>query len=119
MPDAAHASTPESAGATPEAAKIALVKFLISLTDQRVKYERAPFDRPELFIPVDGLAPDNTGGRYMLLLNSTGNPKAVNPQFRQVPAVGAEGHPTPLAGFLGVTNNPDADCTTEISHFCR
>jgi hypothetical protein len=119
MPDTAQANTPEPAGSNPEAAKVALVRFLLSLTDQRVKFERAPFDRPELFIPLDGAAPDNTGGRNTLLLNSTGNPAATNPQFRQVPAVGAEGQATPLPGFLGVTNNPGADCTTEISHFCR
>jgi hypothetical protein len=119
MPDTDQATTPEPGSSNPEAAKIALVRFLLSLTDQRVKFERAPFDRPELFVPLDGAAPDNTGGRNTLLLNSTGNPATTNPQFRQVPAVGAEGHATPLPGFLGVTNNPGADCTTEISHFCR
>ena len=31
--------------------------FLLTLTDQRVKTEAAPFDHPQLFIPVDGTAP--------------------------------------------------------------
>lgn len=43
-----------------------LVAFLKSLTDRRVKYEKAPFDHPELFIPnghsgvEDGVALDET-----------------------------------------------------------
>ena len=40
-----------------------LVKFLLALTDPRVKYERAPFDQPEIFVPIDGLAGDNTPAR--------------------------------------------------------
>jgi len=98
MPDADHPVTPEYA--TPEDAKNALVKFLLSLTDPRVKYERAPFDRPEIFVPVDGMAPDNTGGRTFLLNNSTG-PRA---RFRHVAAVGAAGRPDPLPNFLGISS---------------
>jgi hypothetical protein len=37
-----------------------LVAFLLSLTDQRVKHQRAPFDHPELLLPVDGLAASGT-----------------------------------------------------------
>jgi hypothetical protein len=33
-----------------------LVSFLLSLTDQRVRLEQAPFDHPELFIPATGFA---------------------------------------------------------------
>lgn len=120
MPDTDHAVTPEYA--TPEEAKIALVKFMLSLTDPRVKYERAPFDRPEIFVPIDGLAPENTGGRAQLVAQSgvacpaTGSTGIC---FRQIPATGATGNATPLRNFLAVTNNPAADCVTEISHFCR
>ena len=33
-----------------------LVRFLLTLTDERVKFERAPFDHPQLIIPAgDGL----------------------------------------------------------------
>ncbi len=94
------AATPEYA--TPEDAKVALVKFLISLTDERVKFERAPFDRPEIFVPVNGTAPDNTGGRLALMANSTGT----DPAFRQIPAVGTGGHHEPLPGFLNVSSVP-------------
>jgi cytochrome c peroxidase len=112
--------TPEPAASSQEQAKVALVKFLISLTDPRVKFERAPFDHPEIFVPLDGTAPDNgslagpvAGGRDGFLNN------LANGMFRQVPAVGAAGNATPLKGFLGVTNNPSANCVSEISHFCR
>jgi cytochrome c peroxidase len=124
MPDMDHPVTPEPATSSPEAAKVALVKYLLALTDPRVKYEKAPFDRPEIFVPIDGAAPENTGGRSQLVTLS-GVPCPVpgpNPGpvcFRQIPEVGAAGNPTPTPGFLGVTNNQAADCVTEISHFCR
>ncbi|HLA05407.1 MAG TPA: Ig-like domain-containing protein, partial [Syntrophales bacterium] len=84
--------------ATVEDAKVALVKFLLSLTDPRVKYERAPFDHPEIFVPVDGFAPDNVGGRDFLLNDA---------RFRHVAASGAGGIVTPLTNFLGVSSTPD------------
>ncbi len=56
-----------------------LVDFLISLTDRRVKYEQAPFDHPEIRLPQDGRDTDGT---------------------RVLPAVGAQGAPTPLTTFL-------------------
>ena len=102
--------TPEYA--TPEDAKVALVKFLMSLTDQRVKYERAPFDHPEIFVPLDGRAPDNTNlGRPGFLADR-------DTMFRWVQAVGAAGNPNPLPNFLNISSAP-ADCTTQGSHFCR
>ena len=64
-PDSNHPLTPEPVRLPSRRdgdAKNALVKFLIALTDPRVKLESAPFDRPEIFVPIDGMAPDNTGG---------------------------------------------------------
>ncbi len=78
-----------------EADKLALVDFLLALTDARVKFERAPFDHPELILPLDGAAPDNTRGRSALLADA---------RFRRIPAVGAEGNTTPLANFLGISS---------------
>ncbi len=110
MPDTDHPITPEYA--TKEDAKNALVKFLLALTDPRVKYERAPFDHPEIFVPIDGTAPENTGGRGQLLsLSATtcagGVPATPNDRcFRQVPAVGAAGSPTPVPNFLGISSTP-------------
>jgi len=128
MPDTDHPLTPEFA--TPEDAKVALVRFLLSLTDPRVKLEKAPFDHPELFVPIDGAAPENTGGPARLTALS-GVPCPVsgpNPGpvcFRRIPAVGAGGTSTPVGGFLGVSNtppgSPDFNCSASagpVSHFC-
>ncbi len=97
MPDIDHPNTPEPATSTPEQAREVLVKFLISLTDERVKFERAPFDRPEIFVPLDGTAPDNTGGRAAMLTDS---------RFLHVVAVGAEGRGDPVPNFLGISSTP-------------
>jgi len=61
-----------------------LVAFLMSLTDERVRYQVAPFDHPELRIPVDGF--DATG-------------------TREIEAVGAAGSWTPFQTFLDL--DPD------------
>jgi hypothetical protein len=67
-----------------------------------------------VFVPLDGLAPDNVSGRQGLLLNvATGI-------FRRIPEVGAAGKATPLPNFLGISST--APCTTPAapnSHFCR
>jgi cytochrome c peroxidase len=92
-----------------EDAKESLVKFLLALTDERVAHEQAPFDRPEIFVPLDGTAPDNdaTLGRSGLLADA---------RFLQVPAVGAGGRPAAglfperLQPFLGV-DHFDEDTT--------
>jgi len=131
MPDTDHPFSPEpvppdvTAGGPREDeledVSISLVKFLLAMTDARVKFERAPFDRPEMFVPIDGTAPENgptaldptAGGRTFLLANSTGNPLNLAPVFRHLPAVGAGGRfladgvtPDPLPNFLGVLSVP-------------
>jgi len=78
-----------------EADKVALVDFLLALTDERVKFERAPFDHPEIIVPIDGAAPDNTTGRAALIADA---------RFRRVLAVGAAGRATPLPNFLDVSS---------------
>ncbi|KAF0219141.1 MAG: hypothetical protein FD174_2227 [Geobacteraceae bacterium] len=117
MPDTGAAPAVTGGDATPEYAsqedaKVALVKFLIALTDERVKFEKAPFDRPELFVPLDGTAPDNTAGRPGLLLESL----APVPRFKRIAAVGATGRPPlnpldptntgPVPNFLGISSTP-------------
>ena len=116
-PDTDHPISPEpdfgSRAAAIEDAKNSLVRFLIALTDPRVKFERAPFDRPEIFVPIDGAAPENTGGPAQLVSQS-GVPCPVpgpNPGpvcFRQIPAVGAGGAAAPLPNFLGISSTPVA-----------
>lgn len=56
-----------------------LVAFMVALTDRRVKFQRAPFDHPELHIPEDGLDASGT---------------------RTIRAVGARGSLLPLQPFL-------------------
>lgn len=88
-----------------ETDKAALVDFLLSLTDARVKFERAPFDHPEVIVPVDGTAPDNTSGRNALLGDA---------RFLRVPAVGAAGRATPLPNFLGISS---VEGSAGVDHF--
>jgi len=97
--------------------RVALVDFLLSLTDERVAHEQAPFDHPELFIPVDGRAPDNLMGRANMIAQSTGASSCgATPCFRQIAPVGAAGHPERLPAFLNIastvvsgTNNDQFD----------
>jgi hypothetical protein len=89
------------------------VKFLLALTDDRVARRAAPFDQPEIFVPIDGQAPIVTGGRHELIfLTTTSCSPAEAACFRQIPATGRTGMPggERVPGFLGVTSNPDADC---------
>jgi hypothetical protein len=114
----------------------ALVDFLLELTDDRVRFEQAPFDHPEVFVPLDGKAPDNTFSRPGLLAQSDGVPLANQVPcagggtpavtcFKHVPAVGAGGHPaTPVETFLntvkGSRSNPNCHSAggAAISHYC-
>ena len=76
------AVAPYPDGFTQEEALNALVDYLIALTDERVAHEQAPFDRPEIILPMDGTAPDNTLGRAAMLADS---------RYKSFPAVGAAG----------------------------
>ncbi len=114
-------SPQEPATSTPAEAKEALVKFLLSLTDARVKFERAPFDHPEIFVPLDGLAPDNGA---LAGPSPAGRPgfenNLANGMFRKVPAVGAAGNAAPLPNFLGISSTPGCSASGGAdSHFCR
>jgi cytochrome c peroxidase len=95
-----------------EQEKVSLVDFLLELTDERNRHDRAPFDHPEVIVPIDGTAPDNTGRTALLS----------NPLFQSIPAVGAGGGPAEQA-FLGVErgdrNSPNCSASGPISHYCR
>lgn len=82
-------------GAGKEADQRALVAFLISLTDERVRQEIAPFDHPQLFVP--------TGHSVKVSKNPKRN-RVVEDVMLEVPAVGAAGRPAkglpPLRPFL-------------------
>jgi cytochrome c peroxidase len=71
-----------------------LVEFLKALTDDRVRFERAPFDHPSLCVPV-GYAESANG---TLTRDETGT--AAADQWSLVPAVGAAGNAVPLQTFI-------------------
>jgi cytochrome c peroxidase len=61
---------PGTAGAVPnfsaaekEQIIVSVVDYLLELTDERVAFERAPFDHPEIFVPIDARASENVAGR--------------------------------------------------------
>ncbi len=87
-----------------EQEKNALVDFLLKLTDERVAREQGPFDRPEVFVPIDGRAPRNSLGRAQFLTESSTPVAACGgaPCFMQVTNVGAAGHATRLPSFLNI-----------------
>ncbi len=72
------------------AQKASLVAFLKSLTDERVRHDRAPFDHPELCVPIGHDAVPSGVASY---------PNSARERWAAVPAVGAQGHPLPLGTF--------------------
>lgn len=130
-----------------EAEKVALVDFLLELTDDRVKFERGPFDHPEVILPLDGTAPEN--GAFTVATSTTPValrdaaltncvPSALGPGqqacmtaadgftklFLDVPAVGTTGNTAPLPNFLGISSGPrlsgtGANCAAPNNHYCR
>ena len=83
--DSSHDNPPGHAAAA-EARSQALVAFLAGgLTDDRVAFERAPFDHPEIHIP------SGTRGRI-----------AGSDNMLRIQAVGRNGRATPIQRFLGL-----------------
>lgn len=74
-------------------ARADLKAFLESLTDERVRHERAPFDHPELKVP------HGHAGNASAVRGSSVWPGLADDEFITVPAVGAQGRSTPLQPF--------------------
>lgn len=125
---------PEFTDAQKEEIIVSVVDFLLELTDERVDFQRAPFDPVEMFVPLDGFAPDNgslagavNAGRAGFLNNITGDCGGVplaGPCFRQVVATGAGGAATPTPNFLGISSSPRligaaANCAVVNNHYCH
>jgi hypothetical protein len=72
-----------------DADKAALVAFMKALTDDRVRFERAPFDHPELCVPMGHVAAPS-GAQF---------PRSAQDRFVLVPAIGAAGNTAPLQTF--------------------
>jgi hypothetical protein len=83
-----------------------LKAFLMALTDDRVEYERAPFDHPALCVPNGH--PEVTPGVLVPDGEAPGQPLASN-AWVLVPAVGRDGNSAPLQTFeellLGIGND--------------
>ncbi|MBM3736830.1 MAG: cytochrome C peroxidase [Acidobacteria bacterium] len=70
--------------------RAALVAFMKALTDERVLYDRAPFDHPELCVP----------NRHLMNGSDTAAfPASAGNAWVSVPATGAGGHSLPLQTF--------------------
>lgn len=70
----------------------AIVAFLEALTDERVLYQRAPFDHPQLFVP------NGHPGDSISTIDADGDGLADDLMI-EIPAVGASGG-DPLPSFL-------------------
>jgi len=79
-----------------EEQKTSLVAFLESLTDERVRYERAPFDHPQLFV-TNG----HPGDQNAVTNDGTGQATTT---VIELPAVGANGTTVPRPNFLEVSS---------------
>src|SRR5262249_43769815 len=76
--------------------RLALVDFLTSLTDDRVRFLRAPFDHPELRV-----ANGHLGDEVSVLADLSIAGQAQD-DVMDLPATGAGGQATPLQSFLGI-----------------
>jgi cytochrome c peroxidase len=73
----------------------AIIEFLKTLTDDRVKYEKAPFDRPEIKIPNG-----HEGNESLVASGNPINAKLAKDSFMVLPAVGANGNISPIEPFV-------------------
>jgi cytochrome c peroxidase len=76
-----------------ETEKANLVAFLLSLTDERVRYEKAPFDHPSLCLP------NGHPGSTTSVVSNNGSATDNSPLLC-LNAVGAAGSKTPVRSFI-------------------
>jgi cytochrome c peroxidase len=82
-----------------ETQKDNLVAFLLSLTDARVKFQKAPFDHPSICVP-NGHTQDAAG---KLVADPKDPLKAAELPYKCVAANGASGSTAPLTTFMGLS----------------
>ena len=87
-----------------EEQKASLVAFMKSLTDDRVRFERAPFDHPQLFV-TNG----HPGDQNAVTNDGTGQATTT---VIELPAVGRNGTTVPQPNFLGVYSQLSPATTT-------
>ena len=71
-----------------------LLAFLKTLTDDRVRYKQAPFDHPELVVPIG-----HQGDAAFVEAGSPLHPALAKEEFITIPAVGADGVANALLPF--------------------
>lgn len=71
-----------------------IIAFLKTLTDERVRYEKAPFDHPELIVPHGHVGDEE----FIEEASSLAGELAAD-EYLYIPAVGAEGREEPLQRF--------------------
>ena len=76
----------------------AIVAFLLSLTDERVRWKRAPFDHPELCVP-------NGQVGNSAQVSADGSSIDAKDVVLCLPAIGRGGMASPLTTFLGLAPN--------------
>ncbi len=102
--------------------QMAMVAFLKSLTDERVRWERAPFDHPELSLPNGAV------GSSLIVETDDQDPTESADNMFTLPAVGATGRTAemgPVKGFLngddgsgaGPLGGTDDDPITDVACF--
>jgi len=74
--------------------KADLVAFLKTLTDDRVRYEQAPFDHPEIVIPNG-----HEGDHNFATAGNSLEASLAKQEFLTIPAVGVDGRSNPLQPF--------------------
>lgn len=95
------APIPELQGPANEANRRALVDFMLALTDERVRWAKAPFDHPQLLI---------ADGHQEIVLGNPKRTRILVDNIVEIPAVGALGRTQdmgPLGPFMapqGMTN---------------
>lgn len=72
-----------------------LIAFLKTLTDDRVRYRKAPFDHPEIAIPSG-----HTGDHLRMRAGNALGAGLGADHFETLPAVGADGSTQPLKSFV-------------------
>ena len=83
-----------------ETQKDDLVAFLLSLTDDRVKNQKAPFDHPSICVPV-GHKQDAAG--KLIAIGPNDPLKAAEVPYRCIAANGSAGASSPLTPFMGLS----------------
>jgi cytochrome c peroxidase len=84
--------------------RVAMPAFMKAFTDDRVRFERAPFDHPELCVPIGHIGDDKGN-----VAPEPSTPQIAAERSALIPSVGARGNPVPLQTFeellLGIGND--------------